>query len=102
MGSNPIIRTAYLAKWIRQTSNKRYSIKATSYIGVWCNGSTSVSNTASEGSNPSTPALFSPAVRGGQTVSKTVVFEANEVGSIPTGAAICHISLTVEQQFRKL
>ena len=32
MGSNPILRTAYLAKWIRQTSNKRYSIKATCYF----------------------------------------------------------------------
>jgi len=31
--------------------------------------------------------LYSPAVRGGQTVSKTVASEANEVGSIPTGAA---------------
>ena len=31
--------------------------------------------------------FHSPAVRGGQTVSKTVASEANEVGSIPTGAA---------------
>ena len=30
---------------------------------------------------------YSPAVRGGQTVSKTVASEANEVGSIPTRAA---------------
>ena len=36
---------------------------------------------------PKISPFYSPAVRGGQTVSKTVASEANEVGSIPTGAA---------------
>ena len=58
MGSNPILRTAYLAKWIRQMSNKHPSMKATSICPDRLMDRPRGYEPRSEGSNPSRGAIY--------------------------------------------